>query len=94
MANRNRTIPDDQLPALGDIAENGTGLTVWCDDDCACRGENGHRYQVIYRTEDLAVFAETYGHGVIFIEWKDRLRCSVCGSAKTKFVLSGHKTPP
>lgn len=46
---------------------------------------------MIYATENLAAFAEAHGPGVIFIEWQKRLRCSVCGSAKTKFVLSGHK---
>jgi formate dehydrogenase maturation protein FdhE len=48
---------------------------------------------VIYTTENLAAFAEAYGPGVIFLDWKEQLRCSVCGSAKVQFVLSRHKTP-
>jgi hypothetical protein len=28
-----------------------------------------------------------------FLDWKEQLRCSVCGSAKLQIVLSGHKPP-
>jgi hypothetical protein len=91
---RNRATPRDQLPTLGSIAASGIGLTLWCDDDvCSYRREHGYRYQITYTTENLAAFAEAYGSGEIFIDWIKRLRCSVCGSAQAKFVLSGHKTP-
>lgn len=67
-------------------------LTLSCDDDdCAYRRENGHRYQVIYTTEDLAAFAKTYGSGVIFGEWQKRLLG--LRQRDGPFVLSGHKTP-
>ena len=91
---RNRTTPDDQLPTLGSIAGPPVCPTHAVDlkNDAYLR-EHGRRYQIIYTTDDLAAFVVTYGPGVIFIEWQMRRRCSVCGSAKTKFVLSGHKTP-
>ena len=69
-------------------------MTLWCDDDaCSYRREHGYRYQVVYATESLAAFVEACGLGVVFVNWIKRVRCSVCGSAKTRFVLSGHKTP-
>lgn len=35
---------------LGSIAQSGTG-----DDACSYLRENGYRYQVIHRTEDIAL---------------------------------------
>jgi hypothetical protein len=63
---------------LGGAAVAGVRIIVWCK---ACQ----HRVE-----PDPAELAERHGAGVSVLDWRDRLRCSRCGSPEA-MVLTGQR---
>jgi hypothetical protein len=62
---------------LGSTAAADLRLIVWCRD---CR----HQVE-----PDPAEMAERYGAATTVQDWRERLRCSQCGSGYIDMVVSG-----
>jgi Zn finger protein HypA/HybF involved in hydrogenase expression len=62
---------------LGNAAAAHVTLIVWCKD---CR----HQVE-----PDAAAMAERYGAEMSVPDWRERLRCSQCGSRNIDMVVSG-----
>jgi Zn finger protein HypA/HybF involved in hydrogenase expression len=65
------------LATLGSTAAAHLQLIVWCLD---CR----HQVE-----PDPAEMAERYGAAMTLQDWRERLRCSQCGSHDVDMVVSG-----
>jgi hypothetical protein len=64
---------------LGGAAAAQVRLIVWCRD---CR----HQVE-----PDLAEMAALYGATTSVLDWRDRLRCSKCGSRQIDMVVTGER---
>jgi len=62
---------------LGSTAAAGVRIIVWCK---ACRRQV---------EPDATEMAARYGAALTVLDWKDRLRCSECGSLDIDMVLTG-----
>jgi DNA-directed RNA polymerase subunit RPC12/RpoP len=62
---------------LGNAAAAHVTLIVWCKD---CR----HQVE-----PDAAAMADRYGAEMSVPDWRERLRCSQCGSRNIDMVVSG-----
>jgi hypothetical protein len=80
---------------LGNAAADGDPVTVWCNNRaCGYWLQHGRQYRAVLTAADLALYAETYGKAVAFIEFRARLRCRHCGSGDVSTIVDTHHETP
>jgi len=80
---------------LGSAARDGNAITVWRNNRaCGYELEHGRPYRAVLSPADLAAYAEKYGAGVTFIDFRKRLRCRHCGSGDVSTIVDSHRETP
>jgi hypothetical protein len=72
---------------LGTTVAAGYPITVWCNNyACRCRLEQGDQYRHTLSPADIVAYAERYGEGMTFIDFRKKLRCHHCGSGDVSTI--------
>jgi hypothetical protein len=80
---------------LGSAAATGNTITVWCNSpSCGYRLAEGKSYRAVLTPADLAAYAEKYGPGVTFTDFRSRLRCRHCGSGDVSTIVDSRYQAP
>jgi hypothetical protein len=91
--------PDKRAPwrrlTLGEAAESGEPIVVWCNNKaCGYWLEHGRQYRATLTAADLAAYAERWGEAVTFEDFRSRLRCRHCGSRDVSTIVEVPYVPP
>jgi hypothetical protein len=80
---------------LGDAVRVGDPIMVWCNNRaCDYWQEHGNPYRAVVTAIDLAAYAERYGVGTTFVEFRARLRCRHCGSGDVSTMVDSRAETP
>jgi hypothetical protein len=84
-----------QQMTLGETAERGDPIIVWCNNKaCGCAREHGRQYRAALSVADLAAYVERYGASTTFEAFRARLRCRHCGSGDVSTIVDTPYVPP
>jgi|HubBroStandDraft_6_1064221.scaffolds.fasta_scaffold423618_1 hypothetical protein len=76
-------------------ARAGDPIIIWCNNRaCGYWQEHDNPYRAVLTAIDLADYAERYGVGTTFVEFRARLRCRHCGSGDVSTLVDSRLETP
>jgi hypothetical protein len=79
---------------LGEAAERGDPIVVWCNNKaCGYWREHWRQYLAVLAAADLAADVERY-RKADFEDFRSRLRCWHCGSGDVSTIVDTPYVPP